>query len=79
MLGLQRTRVEGPCRDAHAQKQSFFIQGHGARGQILSVEFHCQKFNVLQPLIPKNMKSLSVLAEAKYLGSSMPKSNKERA
>lgn len=38
MRGLLRRRGEGPCLGIHAQKQGFFIQGHGARGEILSVK-----------------------------------------
>lgn len=79
MLGLLRMRAEGSCWGAHAQKQGFFIQGHGARGQILSVEIPLPE---IQCVIAANAKEREKpecsCSETKHLGSSMLKSNKGR-
>lgn len=80
MLGLPRMRAEGLCWNAHAQKQGFFIQGHAARGQILSVEIPLPEIQCVTATNAKeHEKPECSCSEAKHYGSSMPPSNKERA
>lgn len=77
MRGLLRRKGEGPCLGTHAQKQGFFIQGHGARGQILSVKIPLPEFNGTAANAREHEKHECSCSETQYLGSSMPKSNKE--
>lgn len=78
MLGLLSTRVEGPCWGTRAQKQGFFIQGHSARGQILSGEIPLPKIQCVTAANAKeHEKPECSCAETKYLGSSMPQTSKE--
>lgn len=80
MLGLSRRRAKGPCWGAHAQKQGFFIQGRGARGQTPSGEIPLPEIQCVTAANAKeHEKPECSCSETKYLGSSMPPNNKERA
>lgn len=73
-------RIEGLCRGAHAQKEGFFIQDHGARGQILSVEIPLPEIQCVTAANAKEREKPDCsCSETKHLGSPMPHSNKERA
>lgn len=73
----QKKRGRALLRDTGPEAEAFFIQGHGARGQILSVKIPLPEIQWDSRWCQRTMKSRSVLALRLNTQEVLPKSNKE--